>query len=1544
MLKTAKSSVATTLVVSRSRACSNASTKCVAPRRRRSVAQALGLALLLSAASTTASTAAQIIITTSTNWTVPGDWNNANNTIEVIGGGGGGGGAVGDQTGGGTGGGGGEYRGATNVTLTPGASIPVVIGSGGNGGTTAPSNGSAGTATTFNGSMLVANPGQGGVASGMSTAAAAAGGAGGIGGTVHFAGGPGGARLTSTAGAGTGGGGAAGSIGAGAAGGNTNGGLGPGGAGGGAADGGAVGVNLPSVNTGASGGNNSYGTGGGSGGAVGVAGAAGSNGAGGGGGGGAANSPIGAGGAGGAGLSDWGTAGAGGGGGGGAAASATTSGAGGAAGSFGGGGGGAGSSTYAGNVGGAGAPGILVITYTPALIPPPPSGGGNSSTITRTSSFAYDSSGVLNQEVVEPDTPALRLETDYGYDSFGNKTSVTVSGVDIVTRSSSSAFDAKGQFNNSNSNALGQSETIQYDARFGKPTSRTGPNGLTTTWAYDGFGRKIQETRADGTQTKWTYAFCNGVNGGTATCVSGASYLVTETPYAADGSTVTGTYTTVYLDQLDREIARETQGFNGAIVRATRTYDALGRLTQTSRPFFVSGGTPQYTTFTYDTLGRVVTQTLPDGSVSQTAYHGLTVTETNALNQTRTTTKNSQGKVVSITDAQNNTMTFAYDAVGNLLQTTDAAGNVVSATYDLRGRKVASSDPDLGNWTYSYNTLGLPVSQTDAKGQVTSLTYDKLDRVVQRVEADVTSVWTYDSAANGVGKLASSAIAAGAGNGFNRSLSYDALGRASQVATTIDGNTYTMGATYDANSRLTKVSYPSGFTARYGYNNLGFANQLSDDATSQSYWTANAMDADGHLTQLTSGNGLVTNRNFEITTGRLTGQTTGSGTGTAVQNFAYTYDRLGNPLSRSDTNTNLSETFTYDTLNRLTSSTVNLTPAPLTKSFSYSAIGNMLSKSDVGTYVYPAAGQALPHAVTSITSGLISTTFTYDQNGNQTSGLNRAITWTSYNKPASITQGTRTVSFVDDTEHQRFKQVTPEGTTLYIAGFGVLAEVTNPGASSQRWTDYLSVGNAKVGMRVLQAASETLTTRYFHTDHLGSISVITDENGLVVERLSYDAWGKRRNPDGTDDATGSITSQTTRGFTGEEELSVAGLVHLNGRVYDPLLARFTSADPTVTDPANPQGWNRYSYVGNDPLAFTDPNGFSWVSNLFHSISHAISGAVNAVTHFLQTNAIARAILQIGSTIFLNAVLPGLGLVAGSLGLAVASAAGGAIIATGLSGGNLSQTLKAGLIAGVTAFAFYGVGDLTNQFSGANPLPDGGHGTPTFSSDAYAVNVAGHAAVGCLSSVASGGECGSGALSGAVGSALSPLTSKVFPNARTNTAQLMGGTIVEATAGGLASVAGGGKFENGAVTAAFGYMFNAVAGCVMTRSCQVVESGGLGGGYGPPMAGIAVGGGLWSGVYDWLRDAFNGDGSSGAVYNSDSGPTDAPTGTRTIDKWGIGREDIHDIKEGIQAGATDWVGITPGGNVITTGENGEAIDNGHVDDYTRRPLKQFPRGY
>ena len=239
---------------------------------------------------------------------------------------------------------------------------------------------------------------------------------------------------------------------------------------------------------------------------------------------------------------------------------------------------------------------------------------------------------------------------------------------------------------------------------------------------------------------------------------------------------------------------------DGNIVRGAKQYDSLGRVLKVSRPYFVSGGTPQWTTYSYDTLGRVTLATMPDASTVQKAYHGPTTSETNALSQTRTVT-NSQDDVVSVTDALGRTMLYAYDSFGKLIQTTDALTNIVTASYDVRGRKTASSDPDLGTWTYTYNVLGELTSQTDAKSQTVSLTYDKLSRPLQRVEPDMTSVWVYDTVANGIGKLASASVTAGPAAGYQRSFGYDGLGRPVQATTTIDGMLYTFAASYDANGR-----------------------------------------------------------------------------------------------------------------------------------------------------------------------------------------------------------------------------------------------------------------------------------------------------------------------------------------------------------------------------------------------------------------------------------------------------------------------------------------------------------------------------------------------------------------------------------------------------------------------------------------------------------------------------------------------------------------------------------------------------------------------
>jgi hypothetical protein len=99
----------------------------------------------------------------------------------------------------------------------------------------------------------------------------------------------------------------------------------------------------------------------------------------------------------------------------------------------------------------------------------------------------------------------------------------------------------------------------------------------------------------------------------------------------------------------------------------------------------------------------------------------------------------------------------------------------------------------------------------------------------------------------------------------------------------------------------------------------------------------------------------------------------------------------------------------------------------------------------------------------------------------------------------------------------------------------VLAERFAGSGGIVRWTNYLIVGGRLIGMHV-ENSDETTQTRYFHHDHLGSIAVITQEAGvgagIVVERLSYDAWGQRRQPNGEPDPSGSISSQSSRGFNG----------------------------------------------------------------------------------------------------------------------------------------------------------------------------------------------------------------------------------------------------------------------------------------------------------------------------------------------------------------------------------------------------------------------------
>ena len=116
---------------------------------------------------------------------------------------------------------------------------------------------------------------------------------------------------------------------------------------------------------------------------------------------------------------------------------------------------------------------------------------------------------------------------------------------------------------------------------------------------------------------------------------------------------------------------------------------------------------------------------------------------------------------------------------------------------------------------------------------------------------------------------------------------------------------------------------------------------------------------------------------------------------------------------------------------------------------------------------------------------------------------------------------------------------------------------------------------------------------YFHTDHLGSVSALSDGNGNLVpdSTARYTPFGDWRTEPTTN------PTLTDRGYTGHRHNNSPtgsgndlGLIYMNARWYVPGVARFASADTLVPDPANPQSFNRYSYVLNSPINYTDPSG------------------------------------------------------------------------------------------------------------------------------------------------------------------------------------------------------------------------------------------------------------------------------------------------------------------------------------------------------------------
>ena len=726
--------------------------------------------------------------------------------------------------------------------------------------------------------------------------------------------------------------------------------------------------------------------------------------------------------------------------------------------------------------------------------------------------------------------------------------------------------------------------------------------------------------------TTWAYSDDQGKTTGTLAYAFDGGFLEKTTAYNPLGQVtqVAGPFELAsFSDQTTHPVS-------------TTTYDSFNRLQSTTIPLGVidSSGALKSTTTTI-------------------TYNGSTVETDRVVNgqtQTRLETKNSIGKVASettVTETGPSTITYAYDADGNLRLTSDPVGNQFLVNYDARGRKSSTVDPDLGTWGYVEDGFGDLVGQTDAKTQTMTMTYDALGRMLTKTDSTGTAQWVWDTApGGGIGKLAAMIsapdsnlagpctipfVTATDGNRAGKSYKYTAFGDVQEVDECADGSSFVTTFQYDAFTRQSQVRYPvvgtSQLAVGYHYTGQGYLQYLTDDSTDYSVlWQSKAMNPLGEVIDEQMRNGVETQATRNPQTGWLLASmaTAHANNNEVIQNWTYGFDETGNLLGRTRTDAvnvvTSSETFGYDLTNRLTSSLVTTSGGySHPESYAYDAIGNITQKAG-NAYAYGTgclAGEtrsAGPHAVCSVAGSA----FTYDDNGNITHNSNRSFGYNSTNKVTGIQSdqaGGPNVSFMYGADNNRVVQAVTKGgktsRTVYVGlggtGKSLSEQTTTPGAPSQI-VNFIYAGASHGGnalaVRVMTDGGVVTGNRYYSFDHLGSITAMSDEQGhvaatetssLAATALGYDAWGLRRNPDGTA-ATDPMSFDLpvgNRQFTGQEQIPDFDLVNMNGRVYDPTLGRFLTPDPNIQFTSDLQSYNRYAYAGNNPLRYTDPTGFFW---------------------------------------------------------------------------------------------------------------------------------------------------------------------------------------------------------------------------------------------------------------------------------------------------------------------------------------------------------------
>ena len=561
----------------------------------------------------------------------------------------------------------------------------------------------------------------------------------------------------------------------------------------------------------------------------------------------------------------------------------------------------------------------------------------------------------------------------------------------------------------------------------------------------------------------------------------------------------------------------------------------------------------------------------------------------------------------------------------------DTSGNNVAAwRYNAFGQVTESSDPDLGYAAVTYSTFGEAASRTDALGRVTSYTYDSLGRMTLKdlPGSEGAVEYRYDTLAgcdNALGRLVRIDDPAQV-----KSFSYDRMGRVKHEKRRIKGAGLTEYATdfsHDLMGRKRSIVYPEDpnanlrMTVTYGYCPMGVTSiHAGNGEASRDIVSSVAYNEFGQMTQMQRGNGTATSYTYD-TKGRLEELLTTAHHNDQywkVQDVRYEF-KTDNSIAAVentpdvDPNGAASATigyeYDYDGLNRLVHAKGSYENAPsvgdpvLKKyelGYQFAKNGNLAGKTvydpDTSTATDQWDYSYSNHAATGITTTLNGARFSmqYDAAGNMTRQADAAATkakrmaYDSANRIAEVRDdNTNAVigRYYYDDQGFRVRKISTE----VIEGEEQEVEVLNPSmyfAVEKIGTGSSGVNNVYLnGVRVagMLAGGET---RYYHTDQVDSVKVVTDDAGMVQSRMEYLPFGETWFQEDASTFEGFNLPK----YNSQELDRETGYYFFNARHYDPEIGRFVTPDTVIDGENSTQGWNRYAYVHNNPIEYKDPTG------------------------------------------------------------------------------------------------------------------------------------------------------------------------------------------------------------------------------------------------------------------------------------------------------------------------------------------------------------------